>query len=41
MFLFVTGYKNIILRKYPQRKRKSQYVMDETVIKVGSEFIWL
>ena len=40
-----TEYKNTILRKYPQRKRKSSSILriqkDETVIKVGSEYIWI
>ena len=39
MFPFGIGFKNIILKKYPQRKRKSlEYSCiqkDETVIKVG------
>ena len=44
-FLSGIGFKNIILKKYPQRKRKSlEYSCiqkDETVIKVGSEYIWI
>ncbi len=42
MFLFGIGFKNIIIKKYPQRKRKSlSIIIDETVIKVGSEYIWI
>ncbi len=44
MFISGTdGFKNIILKKYPQiRKRKSpSTVIDETVIKVGSEYTWI
>ena len=40
MFLFGIGYKNIILKRYPPRKRTSpSTVIDETVIKVGLEYI--
>ena len=43
MFLSGTdGFKNIILKKYPTKKKKiSEYVIDETVIKVGPEYIWV
>ncbi len=40
-----TGYKNIFLRKYLSKKKKiSEYSCiqkDETVIKVGSKYIWV
>ncbi len=39
MFQSGTGYKNIILKGYHPRKRKSEYIIDETVIKVGPEYI--
>jgi hypothetical protein len=39
MFPSGTGYKNIILRKSSKKKKISEYVIDETVIKVGSEYI--
>ena len=36
------GFKSIILKRYYQReKRISEYVIDETILKVGSEYIWL
>jgi putative transposase len=46
VYLSGTGYKNIILRKYPLKEKEnlSEYSCiqkDETIIKVGSEFIWL
>ena len=41
MFPSGIGFKSIVLKKYPQRKRKSQYVIDETIIKVGQEHIWV
>ena len=46
MFPSGIGFKSIILKKYPQKisskkKKISEYVIDETVIKVGSEYIWV
>jgi putative transposase len=34
--------QNTLLRKYHQRKKKiDEFITDETLVKVGSEFIWL
>ena len=44
MFLYGTdGFRNIILKSYHQKEKKdnSEFVIDETLIKVGSEYIWL
>jgi hypothetical protein len=44
MFPSGTGFKNIILKKYPQRKRKSLSILvykKMRLIKVGSEDIWI
>ncbi len=37
------GFKSTGLRRYPKIKEKkiSGYIIDETIIKVGFEFIWL
>ncbi len=41
MFQSGSGYKSTNQRKYRQRKRKSTDILDETIVKVGSEYIWL
>ena len=42
MFLFGTGFKSIIQKGYHQRrKRIAEYIIDETLIKAGSQYIWL
>ena len=42
MFQSGTGFKSIILKRYhTKRKRLLEYIVDETLIKVGSEYIWL
>jgi putative transposase len=42
MFHYGTGFKNIIPIRYLQkRKWVSEYLVDETLLKVGSEYIWL
>ena len=42
MFLFGTGFKSINLKRYPQKgKNDTEYIIDETLIKVGSDYIWL
>jgi putative transposase len=42
MYQSGTGFKNIILKVYHQKEKKiSKLIVDETVIKVGSELIWL
>jgi putative transposase len=35
------GYKNIILKFSSCRKKASEYVIDETVIKVSPEHVWI
>ena len=42
MFLFGTGFKSIIPKRISsKRKRIAEYIIDETLIKVGSQYIWL
>jgi putative transposase len=42
MFLFGIGYKNTKPDKILAKKSKiMEFIIDETLIKVGSEFIWL
>jgi putative transposase len=43
MFLFGIGYKSTNPRKKVSTKRKriAEFIIDETIIKVGSSFIWL
>ncbi len=42
MFLFGTGFKSINLKNISSKKRMiSEYIIDETLIKVGSQYIWL
>jgi len=36
-----TGFKSTSPKRYRQRKRISEFIVDETLIKVGSDFIWL
>ena len=37
-----TGFKNVILKRYHQKEMKiEEYIVDETLIKVGSELVWL
>ena len=41
-FPFGSGFKNTILKRYSTKRRKIyRYVIDETLIKVGSDYIWL
>jgi putative transposase len=42
MFPSGTGYKSTNQRKYCQRKRRwRSFVVDETLLKIGSELVWL
>ncbi len=46
MFPFGIGFKSTILKKYPHQKKENLFEYyciqkDETVIKVGSEYIWI
>ncbi len=41
MFPYGIGFINIIQKRYYQKERGFQIIVDETVIKVGSEYIWL
>ena len=36
-----SGFKSIILKRYYQREKISEFIIDETLLKVGFEFIWL
>jgi putative transposase len=40
VYISGTGYKSITL-KFHQRKRGLKYVIGETVLKVGPEYVWL
>ncbi len=39
MFLFGTGFKNKLEKISSKKKNISEYVINETVIKVGPEYI--
>ncbi len=41
MFQYGTGFKSTNLKRYLQKERGFQIIVDETTIKVGSELIWL
>ncbi len=41
MLQYGIGFINIIQKRYYQKERGFQIIVDETVIKVGSEYIWL
>ncbi len=41
MYQYGTGFKSTSLRNYPLEKKDCRYVLDETLIKVGPEYIWL
>ncbi len=41
MFLFGTGFKNNPQKLSSEKKKVSEYVIDETVIKVGPEYVWI
>ena len=45
MFLFGTGFNDIISQvRYISQKRKkvsSEFIIDETLLKVRNEFVWL
>ena len=41
MFLFGTGFKGLQNIQYYKRKRVSAFIIDETVIQVGSQHFWL
>ena len=35
------GLRNTSQRKYSKRKKSNEFIIDETQIKVGSQYIWL
>ena len=35
------GFRNTILERYSQTKERFQSIVDETLFKVGSEYMWL
>jgi putative transposase len=41
MYLYGNGYRNTDQRKYLRQKPRFQIIIDETLIKVSSELIWL
>jgi putative transposase len=43
MYRFGSGFRNFIIKRHhqPAKKQVSEYIVDETILKVGSEFIWL
>ena len=41
MFLSGIGFKNKPQKISSKKKKTSEYVIDETVIKIGSEYIWV
>ncbi len=41
MFQYGIGFINIIQKRYYQKERGFQIIVDETVNKVGCEYIWL
>ncbi|MGE0389364.1 MAG: DDE-type integrase/transposase/recombinase [Candidatus Nitrosocosmicus sp.] len=40
-FQFESGFKNVILEKHPQRRTIEEFIVDETLLNVGPELIWL
>jgi putative transposase len=40
-FLFGTGFSNISQVMYLKRKKVSEFIIDETLLKVSNEFVWL
>jgi putative transposase len=41
VFLFGTGYKSEIRKIFSKNKKITEYVIDETVIKVETDYIWI
>ncbi len=41
MFPYGTGFRNIILKSCHRKEKRYEFIIDETLIKVGSEYIWL
>ena len=43
MFLFGTGFNDIISQEISQKRKKvfSEFIIDETLLKVRNEFVWL
>ena len=42
MLQYGSGFRNFVIKRcHHQREIRSQYIVDETLLKVGSELIWL
>ena len=41
MSAYENGYRNTGQRKYPTKTKVSEFIIDETLIKVGFDLIWL
>jgi transposase-like protein len=41
MSAYENGYRNTDQRKYPAKTKVSEFIIDETLIKVGFDLIWL
>ncbi len=41
MFPIGIGFKNTVLKRSAKRRKISRYRIDETLIKFGSEYVWL
>jgi transposase-like protein len=44
MFLFGTGYKGLVIARFIKEKEfthSSSFIIDETIIQIGSQHFWL